>query len=88
MSSGVFIDKEFSNRIELSRLDQDILKFHCFGCYPPWGGVGGGVGGWGQPPHTRARARTHARTRTCMRIDMIILCKWLLPLGYPIGNSL
>ena len=94
MSSGVFIDKEFSNRIELSRLDQDILKFHCFECYPPWGGgagwVGGGVDGWGQPPHTRARARarTHARARTCMRIDMIISCKWLLPLGYTIGNSL
>ena len=71
MSSGVFIDKEFSNRIELSRLDQDILKFHCFGCYPPWGvggWVDGGVGGWGQPPHTRAHARTHthARARTHM----------------------
>ena len=93
MSSGVFIDKEFLNRIELSRLDQDILKFHCFGCYPPWGvggWVNGGVGGWGQPPHTHAHAHasTHARARTCMRIDMIISCKWLLPLGYPFGNSL
>ena len=93
MSSGVFIDKEFSNRIELSRLDQDILKFHCFECYPPLGGgLGGWVGVWmgGGNPHTHAHVHAHARTRahrTCMRIDMIISCKWLLPLGYTIGNS-
>ena len=79
MSSGMFRGKDFSNRIELSRLDQDILKFHCFGCYPPWGvgvWVDGGVGGWGQPPHTYARVhacmRTHAHV--CV-IDMIISCK-------------
>ena len=43
---GVFIGKDLSNRIELSQLVEDVLKFHCFGCYPP-GGVGGGVGSWG-----------------------------------------
>ena len=42
MSSGVFRGKDFSNRIELSRLVQDVLKFHCFR-----GLVGGWVGGWG-----------------------------------------
>ena len=54
MSSGMFRDKYFSNRIELSRLVQDVLKFHCFGCYPPFGGlVGGWVGDGGNPTHTR-----------------------------------
>ena len=65
MGSGVFIGKKFSNRIELSRLVQDVLKFHCFGCYPPLGGqVGGWMGVWvgGDNPHVHA----HARTCTCM----------------------
>ena len=43
MSSGVFKGKEFSNRIELSSLVQDLLKFHCFGGFSL--GVDGGVGG-------------------------------------------
>ena len=99
----MFRGKDFSNRIELSWLVQDVLKFHCFGCYPPLGGGGlvggwvggwgcwwvvgwvdGGVGGWGWPPHTRTHARTHKHVHVCT-INMIISCKWLLPLGYPIG---
>ena len=70
MSSGVFIDKEFTNRIQLSRLDQDILKFHCFGCYPPylggWEMSGWGCGWVGQPPHMC----THACMHTCVRTHM------------------
>ena len=67
MSSGMFRGKDFSNRIELSRLDQDILKFHCFGCYPRGGWVDGGVGGWGNPhAHTHVHARMHARVCTHM----------------------
>ena len=44
MNSGVFRFKEFSTRIELSTLVL-LLKFHCFGCQPSWGGGGGGGGG-------------------------------------------
>ena len=46
-------------------------------------GVGGG---WGCPPHICAHACMHAHT--CV-VNMIISCKWLLPLdfwGIP-GNS-
>ena len=75
MSSGMFRGKDFSNRIELSQLVQDVLKFHCFGCYPPLGAwwvvgwVDGGVGEWGQPPRTCTHTRTcmHTCARACMR---------------------
>ena len=71
MSSGVFIGKDFSHRIELSRLVQDVLKFHSFGCYPPLWGVGGCLGGWmvwvgGGNPHAHVHAHTHTCARTCM----------------------
>ena len=58
MSSGMFRGKESSNRIELSRLVQDLLNFGVLGSLRLWGwGVGGcmGVGGgWGGAPYTRA----------------------------------
>ena len=55
----MFRGKESSNRIELSRLVQDLLNFGVLGSLRPWGwgggcmGVGGGwvdqwVNGWGQ----------------------------------------
>ena len=37
MSSGMFRDKESSNRIELSRLVQDLLKFGVSGSLQLWG---------------------------------------------------
>ena len=50
----MFRGKESSNRIELSRLVQDLLNFGVLGFLWLWGwgwvdGVGGGwgVGGWG-----------------------------------------
>ena len=51
----MFRDKESSNRIELSRLVQDLLNFGVSGSLRLWGwgggwmgwGVIGGVGGWG-----------------------------------------
>ena len=82
----MFRGKESSNRIELSRLVQDLLNFGVLGSLQLWGwGEGGwmGVGVVGGAPHTCAH--THA----CM-VNMIISCKWLLPLdfwGIP-GNSL
>ena len=63
----MFRGKESSNRIELSRLVQDLL----------WMGVGGG---WGVPP---THVHTHAHAHMCMHahthmLSMIISCKWLL----------
>ena len=84
----MFRGKESSNRIELSRLVQDLLNFGVLGSLRLWGwGVGGwgggwGVGGWGwgvvggYPPHTCTRTHAHA----CV-VSMIISCKWPPPLG-------
>ena len=66
----MFRGKESSNRIELSRLVQDLLNFGVLGSLRllGWGGVGGwgwGVGGWGWgvPP---THVHMHAHARTCM----------------------
>ena len=95
MSSGMFRGKESSNRIELSRLVQDLLNFGVLGSLRLWGwgwlGGGGwlevgGGGGWGYPPHTCTCMHTH----TCMHahvcvLNMIISCKWPPPLGESLG---
>ena len=50
----MFRGKESSNRIELSRLVQDLLNFGVLGSLQLWGWGGwveGGGGGWGCPPH-------------------------------------
>ena len=73
MNSGMFRGKESSNRIELSRLVQDLLNFGVLGSLQLWGWGGG----WGAP-HTRAHA--HARV-----LNMIISCKWPPPLGESLG---
>ena len=86
MSSGVFRGKESSNRIELSRLVQDLLNFGVLGSLWLWGwegGLGGcmGVGGgWEVPPHTC----------TCMHAHIHVKhdnfnCKWQPPLGESLG---
>ena len=86
----MFRGKESSNRIELSRLVQDLLNFGVLGSLRLWGwGAGwmGVGGGWGVPPthvHTHAHARTHAHAHACV-VNMIILCKWLPPLD--LGKS-
>ena len=47
MSLGMLRGKESSNRIELSRLVQDLLNFGVLGSLQLWGwGVGGWGGGW------------------------------------------
>ena len=68
----MFRGKESSNRIELSRLVQDLLNFGVLGSLRLWGWGGwvDGVGGvWGVPPthvHMHVHAHTHAHARTCM----------------------
>ena len=89
----MFRGKESSNRIELSRLVQDLLNFGVLGSLRLWGwggwvhGVEGGwmgvEGGWGVPPthvHTHAHARMCTHAHACV-VSMIISCKWPPPLG-------
>ena len=71
----MFRGKEFSNRIELSRLVQELLKFGVLGSLQLWGGgrwVGGASGGMGgvPPTHTCMCMHAHAHTHiyTCIEI--------------------
>ena len=79
----MFRGKESSNRIELSRLVQDLLNFGVLGSLQLWG-WGGWLdgGGWwlGGAPYTYAHMHAHA----CV-VNMIIPCKWLPPLD--LGKS-
>ena len=90
MSSGMFRGKESSNRIELSRLVQELLNFGVSGSLRLWGWGGGWIGvggGWGMPPthvHMHVHARTHTHAHACV-VNMIISCKWLPPLGESMG---
>ena len=85
----MFRGKKSSNRIELSRLVQDLLNFGVSGSLRLWGWGGwvdGGVGWLGGAPHTCA----HACTCTCTHahacvVNMIISCKWPPPLGVSLG---
>ena len=65
----MFRGKESSNRIELSRLVQELLNFGVSGSLQLWG-VGGwldGVGGgWGCPSHTCTCTCMH----TCTHMHM------------------
>ena len=92
MSLGMFRGKESSNRIELSRLVQDLLNFGVLGSLQLWGW---GVGGWGWgvvggTPHTCAHARAcrHVCTRTCMRGKHDNFMQMAAPIGGIPGNSL
>ena len=83
----MFRGKESSNRIELSRLVQDLLNFGVLGSLRLWGL--GGVGGWGVP-HTHVHMHTHTHAHMCTythvrMVNMIISCKWLPPLGESLG---
>ena len=83
MSSGMFRGKESSNRIELSRLVQDLLNFGLSGSLWLWGyggeWMGVGVVEW-CPPHMCTCMHTH--THMCV-VNMIISCKWPPPWGNP-----
>ena len=68
----MFRGKESLNRIELSRLVQDLLNFAVLGSLRLWGGgrwVRGCQGIWGHggvSPHTCTCTRTHAHAHTHM----------------------
>ena len=70
----MFRGKESSNRIELSRLVQDLLNFGVLGSLWLWGGgrwvVGcqGHLGAWGCPPHMHMHAHAHTHMYTCIEI--------------------
>ena len=72
----MFTGKESSNRIELSRLVQDLLNFAVLGSLwlwggsRGWGGVSGGIWGHGEcpPTHAHARACMHTHIRTCIHV--------------------
>ena len=83
MSSGMFRGKESSNRIELSRLVQELLNFGVFGFLQfLWGGGSMQVGGgWGVPP---THMHMHMHAHACV-VNMVISCKWLPPLGESLG---
>ena len=83
----MFRGKESSNRIELSRLVQDLLNFGVLGSLRLWGWGGwvDGGGGWlGGAPHTCAHARacTHAHARTCMRGKHDNSMQMAAPIGF------
>ena len=82
----MFRGKESSNRIELSRLVQDLLNFGVSGSLRLWGWGGGwmGVGGGWRVPHTYVHMHAHAHTHMHAHahvVNMIISCKWPPPLG-------
>ena len=80
----MFRGKESSNRIELSRLVQDLLNFGVLGSLRLWGW--GGLGGWGWgvvggcPPHMCTC--THAHARTCMRGKHDNSMQMAAPIGF------
>ena len=71
----MFRGKESSNRIELSRLVQDLLNFGVLESLRlwEWGVVGGAP---------RTCTHTHAHVHV---LNMIIICKWPPPLGESLG---
>ena len=77
----MFRDKESSNRIELSRLVQDLLNFGVMGSLWLWGGSRwvGGMGGVLTHMHTHM----HARTCTHTHLYMYRNCKWLPTWRHP-----
>ena len=84
----MFRGKESSNRIELSRLVQDLLNFGVLGSLQLWGwGWMDGGGGWlGGASHTCAHAcactHPHARTHTHVKHDNF------MQMAVPIGGTL
>ena len=83
----MFRGKESSNRIELSRLVQDLLNFGVLGSLRLWGWGGwmDGGGGWlGGAPHTCAHACacTHTHAHTCMRGKHDNSMQMAAPIGF------
>ena len=88
----MFRGKESSNRIELSRLVQDLLNFGVLGSLQLWGG---GVDGWGwgvvwgcPPTCAHACACMHMHACTCTRVKHDNFMQMAAPIGGIPGNSL
>ena len=83
----MFRGKESSNRIELSRLVQDLLNFGVLGSLRLWG-----LGGWvdgvgvvrGSPTHVHMHAFTCTHAHIHVKHDNFN-CKWQPPLGESLG---
>ena len=86
----MFRGKESSNRIELSRLVQDLFNLVFWAPCSSGGGGWVGVGVVGGAPHTCAHActctRMHAHTRTRGKHDNFM--QMATPIGGIPGNSL
>ena len=82
----MFRGKESSNRIKLSWLVQELLKFGVLGSLWLWGGGRwvGGVWGHGGCPHMHAHACTHMHAHVYMYRN----CKWLLTWRHPCWSYL
>ena len=78
----MFRGKESSNRIELSRLVQDLLNFGVLGSLWLWGWGGVGVWGWG----VVGGCPLHMCTCTCGKHDNFM--QMATPIGGIPGNSL
>ena len=90
MSSGMFRGKDFSNRIELSQLVQDLSTFGDLGSLRLWGGsrwVGGHLGAWGVSLDTCTHMCMHAHIRNA-KINMLGNCKWPPPWRQPFLSCL
>ena len=94
MSSGMFRGKESSNRIELSRLVQELLNCDVLGSLWLWGRGRwvGGVWGHGGCPHMHAHAHTHMHTHVSklqMAADMeaSMFSMFIIPTPNPIHPS-
>ena len=93
MNSGMFRGKESSNRIELSQLVQELLKFGVLGSLRLWGGgrwmggVWGHLGTWGGVP-TCMHMHVHACTHTHAHVYMYRNCKWLPTWRHPCWSCL
>ena len=84
MSSGMFRGKESLNRIEISRLVQDLLNFGVFDSLRLWGGgrwVGGVWGDLGGGCVTTHMPCTCTHAHTCKH--MYRNCKWLPTWRHP-----
>ena len=77
----MFRSKESSNRIELSRLVQDVLNFGFLGSLRLWGGgrwvrdVWGHLGAWEGVP-THMHTHVHVCTHMHAYVYMYRNCKW------------
>ena len=81
----MFRGKESSNRIELSRLVQDLLNFGVSGPLRLWGW---GVGGWGWLGGAPTHMHMHTHARTCTHGKHDNFMQMATPIGGIPGNSL